>query len=369
MNTLKIAVDARPLNHPKTGIGRYTVELLKRLVESGHEWHLFFTPSHDDSFLHRDNVFVHRLGCTKAGDFIKLNFLSAFKLKHLAIDVFWSPRHHLPILLPRGIKTIVTIHDLVWMHLPKTMTRLGYLQERMLMRHSVKRANAVTAVSHSTQSDLVNAFGLLIDQATVVSPGLSAYFLSSLSDAALDELNQVPEAFILFVGTMQPRKNLRRLLEAYSRLSVNEKAAAPLVIAGAIGWGDESVQEIIQTLGLVCFVTVYDEVSDSLLLRLYDKALFLVMPSLYEGFGMPIIEAFARGLPVLTSSVSSMPEVGGAAAHYVDPYDINSIFDGLKKMLHDQDYLLRLQQSSKYQFEQHSWDNSAARMLNTIVRV
>ncbi len=368
MAALKIAVDARPLNHPHTGIGRYTVELLSRLLNSEHEWHLFFTPKTDYPFLNRKNVFMHALGHTNIGDFIKINFLSFLKMKKIGIDVFWSPRHHLPLLLPSSIKTILSIHDLVWMYFPKTMTRSGYLQERMLMKYSIKRANAITTVSHSTQADLVDAFNLNDQSVHIIPPGLSPYFLSMKSDAQLDQVKQIPDRFILFVGTLQPRKNLKRLLEAYSQLSLDEKSATPLVIAGAEGWGKESVKEIVNSLNLIDFIILYDEVSDELLLRLYDKALFLVMPSLYEGFGLPIIEALSRGLPVLTSNNSSMPEVGGDCAFYVDPHSTQSILLGLRKMF-DIEFRLSLVPLTQAQIRLYDWGDSAKELLTEMQAV
>lgn len=369
MSKTKIAVDARPLNYPLTGIGRYTAEMLRDLVTSKeHEWHLFFTKSAaaDYEFLNRENVFIHLLGNSKLTDFFKINFFCYRKIKKLGIDVFWTPRHHLPILLPSNVKTVLTIHDLVWVHFPKTMTRLGYLQERVLMRYSVSRSSKIISVSNATKSDLKENFGLVDCDISVIYPGVSDFFFKSQPSTKFEKKIKIPDTYILFVGTLQPRKNLGRLLNAYSRLTLNQGYTPPLLIAGSEGWGDNSVEALINELNLSECVFLYTNPSDDLLLQLYHNALFLVMPSLYEGFGLPILEAFASGIPVLTSMLSSMPEVGGEGACYIDPYDTESILKGMDKILSNKSYRLTLKKNALKIAMLYRWEDSAKNMLNII---
>jgi glycosyltransferase involved in cell wall biosynthesis len=169
----------------------------------------------------------------------------------------------------------------------------------------------------------------------------------------------------LFVGTLEPRKNLARLLEAFSRLKPNEAGGAVLAVAGGAGWGGVDVDDLILKWGLQGRVRKLGYVSDQQLATLYAHALFLAMPSLYEGFGLPLLEAMSRGVPVLTSDISSMPEVAGDAGVLVSPHDVDSIAKGMATLLGDAAFRLELASRAVDSAFRFNWDRAAQETMNT----
>ena len=173
----------------------------------------------------------------------------------------------------------------------------------------------------------------------------------------------IDRPYFLFVGTLEPRKNLPRLLTAYSRLGESIKEQAILVIAGGKGWGGVDVNEVVAELGLVSHVRILGYVDEITLAALYANAQFLAMPSLYEGFGLPLVEAMISGTPVLTSNNSSMPEVAGNAGWLVDALDIGSIGNGLNKLICDEQLRGKLAANAKSNVARFSWDKSAQLLI------
>jgi len=170
-------------------------------------------------------------------------------------------------------------------------------------------------------------------------------------------------SFFLFVGTLEPRKNLTRLLQAYDSLPLSIKEKMKLVIVGGKGWGKVNLLDMITQLDLTEHVKVLGRVDDMALATLYANAQFLVMPSLYEGFGLPLVEAMSYGTPVLTANNSSMPEVAGNAGLLVDALDVESIADGLQEMITNNRLRERLAKNAKLNVSRFSWDNSAKKLI------
>jgi glycosyltransferase involved in cell wall biosynthesis len=174
----------------------------------------------------------------------------------------------------------------------------------------------------------------------------------------------IDQNYLLFVGTLEPRKNLLRLLTSYSRLPVSIKNKAILVIAGGKGWGGVDIKKTVRKLDLERHVRLVGYVDDTMLAALYKNALFLAMPSIYEGFGLPITEAMAHGTPVLTSNNSSMPEVAGEAGLLVDPLSVDSIQKGLIELLSNAKLRNRLASRAKDSAKRFDWDVSAAKLVD-----
>jgi glycosyltransferase involved in cell wall biosynthesis len=195
----------------------------------------------------------------------------------------------------------------------------------------------------------------------VVPPGVEAVPQRPLP-AELVAQGLRPGGYVLFVGTLEPRKNLRRLLEAYARLPQALQAAFPLVIAGGAGWGGVAVQRWAEELG-VAAVRVLGYVADETLEALQAQAAVLAMPSVYEGFGLPLLEAMRFGVPVLTANVASMPEVAGEAGVLVDPYEVDSIAAGLARLLGDAALRARLGAAGRSRSQAFTWARSAQAMV------
>jgi glycosyltransferase involved in cell wall biosynthesis len=274
------------------------------------------------------------------------------------VDVFWGTTHRLPRYLPASVARVVTIHDLVWKYAGETMRPLSRWVERRLMPEAVRLADLIIAVSVSTARDLEAEYPEARGRVRVVYPGAPA-FAAPLGREALAALG-IKRPYVLFVGTLEPRKNLRRLLRAYALVDEAVRRRHQLVLSGGKGWGGLDIRALVRDAGLdEGQVVVTGYVDDRRLATLYAHARFLAMPSLYEGFGLPLIEAMAFGVPVLTSNRSSMPEVAGAAGVLVDPLDERSIAAGLLALLTDEAHRERLAAEAEPRARRFSWRKAA----------
>lgn len=356
---MRIGVDARLLREPVTGIGRALLEIGTRLSSINPNI-IFYTPSKSD-FNTLLNVHSSSLRDSIVSGRIFEHLWSQTILPVQAIldkvDVFWGPAHRLPFLLPTSIAQVLTIHDLVWISHPETMNSFGRLLEKIHMPYSLAHADKVMAVSNSTKREILQEFPMMETKLSVISLGPSS--LSSKQNLdTLDRL-EISRKYILFVGTVEPRKNLNRLIEAYSRLSLDLRSQYDLVLVGPAGWGSLSIPNLINLKGQSENIKMVGYVSDEDLASLYRHAIFLAMPSLSEGFGLPILEAMSAGIPVLTSNCSSMPEIAGDAALFIDPMSIDSIRDGLERLLNDIELRTLLSAKAKKNAVNYSWDKCA----------
>lgn len=310
----------------RTGTENYSYQLLKNLAR-----------------IDRKNkyiIYIRSNAVTEAFPanfkFKKINWLRFWTQGGLALQIFkdnpdmlFVPAHTLPVVRRKGLKTVVTVHDLGSEYLPsmhqlKQRLYLGFMQKFQL-----KTADGIIAVSQATKNDLVSKLGIKQEKITVVYEGYNrSLFRPVTNDILVNTLNRfnlAKQGYFLFVGTVQPRKNLERVIQAFSAL----KGDSTLAIAGERGWLSEEIYNLPHKLGISHRVKFLGYVADADLPALYSGASGFVYPSLFEGFGLPILEAQACGCPVLTSNVSSMPETAGKGAVYADPYSIDDIVKGM----------------------------------------
>ena len=361
---MRIAVDARPLIAPKTGIGRYLAELLQRMLQhSTHQWFLYGPqPSWEMPGPSRE---MHPTALAAVPNVIVRtpNLLGELHAQVLfprwaaldRADIFWSPRHRVPLRL--STPAVVTIHDLVWKHEPNTMKTLNWLLERVTMPSSITRASHLIAVSHATKCSIKRYFPEAANKTTVVHAGSFAT-ASGIPDA------RATQPFGLFVGTVEPRKNLERLLEAFAR--IKDDVQHDLHLVGGKGWRMPKPSALIRSNGLESRVRQLGALEDEDLLRQYAGCDFVAMPSLYEGFGLPIIEAMSFGKPVLTGNTSAMPEIAGDAGLFVDPTSTEDIARGLQRMMTDSALRSRLAAAARQRASDFSWDRAAAETIRVI---
>jgi glycosyltransferase involved in cell wall biosynthesis len=365
MTPLRIAVDARPLALPMVGITRYSYELLKRLTaNSPHQWFLYLDRPYVHALDDLPNVHI-REGCCRANFFSSIFAQLVFPrwAKEDDIDIFWSPRHHLPLLLTSNIKQVVTVHDLVWQFYPETMSRLGRYLEQVLMPLSVKRADKVVSVSQSTTKALQTVLSVPMDK--LITIPLASHL--SAEHAAKDE--ERSKDYFLFVGTLEPRKNLQRLLKAFSQALQCGLPVTELKIVGGKGWGGVDIKDLVAEYNIEHNVTVLGRVDNDQLTELYANAYVLLMPSIYEGFGLPLLESMIFGVPVVSSNVSSMPEVVGEGGLLVDPCSVDAIACAMREITSDKDMYDLLSVNAKQQALQFSWDRAARETLTVIEQV
>lgn len=348
----RIAVDARPLSLPVTGIGRYTQAILTRLIADGGEWFLYS----DRPLLWPErlpkNVHVRypKLMMPKAGSLFAQLVFPIWCQKD-KIQLFWSSRHHLPLLLSSRVRSLVTIHDLVWKRFPETMSRFGRALDATLMPPSIRKASEVISVSGSISSEIQSIW-----PSVKVNTIYEAPFLSPSK-------NFSSGSYFLFVGTIEPRKNLSRLLKAYSQYVHSCDEPLPLKICGGRGWGMPALRRMISSLGINLYTELLGYVPDIELPRLYREARALLMPSLYEGFGLPIVEAFSQNTPVVTSDRGAMKEVAGSAAILVNPDSTEEIVRALECLTKELDVVHDLQKKARLRAQNFSWDLAAEQTL------
>lgn len=268
---------------------------------------------------------------------------------------------------PPGVKTVTTIHDMTTRLFPEHHTAETIALQEEKFRFAREEADAIIAVSESTKRDAVRLLGLDPARVQVVYEGADPMFRPLPPEVVRAELARYglePGGYLLHVGTVEPRKNLVRLVQAYG--AVWEKrplSTPPLVLAGATGWFFREVFEEIERLGLKEQMKFIGRVADVDLPALYNGALFLAYPSLYEGFGLPALEAMACGTAVLTSNVSSLPEVVEDAAILVDPTEVESIANGLQTLLDNTTLREQLERAGHQQAAQFSWKKAARSTL------
>jgi glycosyltransferase involved in cell wall biosynthesis len=287
------------------------------------------------------------------------------------IDVFWSPSGYIPALLPPNIKTVLTVHDLVWKRFPETM-QMVWKRFPKIMRSggsvkapstpiSLRIADRLIADSEFTRSEVLELFPESKRKVDVV------YLASSLKADGPTAPSPLSTPYFLFVGSYEPRKNLERMLQAYIQYRKLNHSPFDLAIAGSDQWGSFSLSEFIQKNNLQSCVHLFQHQTDSELCALYAHAQALVLVSLYEGFGLPLVEAMQWGLPLIASNTSSVVEIAGNAALLVDPLDTDAITQALNQMTGDPATRAKLADNSRIRGQQFSWEEAASKIMNVIV--
>jgi glycosyltransferase involved in cell wall biosynthesis len=365
---MKIAVDLGAYSLSDGGISRYIGCMLEEMLAppaSPQHWYLYGRGPALQRFSQVRHATLRSDGLPpNIGRIASLCTSLAYWSHTDRPDVFWGPAHRLPLHLPASTARVVTIHDLCWLKAPQTMRTTTRWLDHLLMPRAIAQADKVVVVSHATARDVREAFPAAAAKVVVIAEGASPLPRPDVM-SALRTLG-VEGPFILFVGTLEPRKNLARLLDAFALLCKGRATAPLLVIAGGTGWGHQALQAKCRSLGTAAHVRLLGRVSDQVLSTLYRHALFLAMPSLYEGFGLPLVEAMAQGTPVLTSNTASMPEVAGDAGLLVDPLSSASIHQGLLAMVNDTALRQRKADAALGQAELFSWSRSGQATLDVL---
>ena len=357
---MRIGIDARPLSYQLTGIGFYLKSLLDALQAVDRANHfVLISNTHVDYDIKNPNWSKHEGGCPgKLLSTVWMQSVAPAAAQRLKLDVFWGTRHHLPLLLPPGVRTVVTIHDVVHLLFPETMPPAHLIVERMLMGLSLMSADRIVTVSHATREEIVRRYPVKPARVRTVHSGVPPF---PAPDAADAPVFPKPEKYFLFVGTLEPRKNFDRIFEAYERIQAAEQGIH-LVITGASGWKNASFIRMLDGHPLRPFVHLTGYVSRGELGLLYKNALGLVFPSLYEGFGFPVLEAMMSGTPVITANVSAMPEIAGGAALLVDPRDAGQIARAMARLISDEGLRNVLVQRGRKRSDAFSWSRAARGM-------
>jgi len=296
--------------------------------------------------------------------------LSAEMLLHPP-DVLFVPAHVLPLLHPR--RSVVTVHDLGYLYYGDAHTPSDRRYLDWSTRWNARQAAAILADSAATKSDLVRAYGASPDKIQVVYLGRDDNLVRVASPLRLAELRaryDLAHRYLLYVGTLQPRKNLERIVQSFERVcNLPELVDVQLVLAGKQGWLYESLLAQVKTAGLSERVIFPGYIPDEDLPALFTGALAFVFPSLYEGFGIPVLEAGGCGVPVITSNTSSLPEVAGDAALLVDPHDVDAIAEAMYRLVTDPALREELARRGLENVKRFSWEKCARETLAVLESV
>lgn len=302
----------------------------------------------------------------------------AFKTFTDKLDLLFIPAHTLPLIKRPNLKTIVTVHDLGVEFLPAMHQVKQRLYLNLMTNYQLRSADKIIAVSESTKNDLIKKAKVKAKDIKVIYEGVDTKVFKQIKgDVLVNSLKHFgveKNNYFLFVGTIQPRKNLKRLIKAFgifldrNNREGNSKSVAnlKLVLAGGKGWLADEIYSLPKKMGIEDKVKFLGRVDDKHLPALYSGALGFVYPSLYEGFGLPILEAMSCQVPVLSSKVSSIPEVSGEAAILVNPESIEEIVEGMNKLL-DKEVRIKLTRDGLVQVQKFSWERCARETLKLIV--
>ncbi|MGD1056991.1 MAG: glycosyltransferase family 1 protein [Solirubrobacteraceae bacterium] len=317
---LTIGIDARAAAEVPAGRGRVVRELLRALAasEDGHNYRCYARTRWDEQL---DARFQWREIAARD----PLWHVRTARAAQRECDVFLSSNSYLTPLFTR-MPVVAIVYDLVTFEPAMLPNRRSAVIERLTLGACVRRAAAVIAISQATADALAARFPAAATRTTVALLGTSPALAETVPNEPLPE-----PGFVLAVGTLEPRKNLPRLVAAYRELDAATQSLHPLVVVGALGWQTGETLDSLRSLD--DRARMLGHVSDAALAELYRRCAVFCYPSLAEGFGLPVLEAMAAGAAVLTSNVSSLPEVGGDAVEYADPTDVASIAAGLKRLL------------------------------------
>ncbi len=360
---ITIGIDGNEANvEKKVGVSFYTLNLLrwfKKLANKNLKFLIYLKNQPNQDLPQENNFFKYKV---IPGNFLWTQINLPFSLynKRL-IDIFFSPAHYLPRF--SLVKTVVTIHDLSFLYFPKEFLLKDLIQLKLWTKYSIKKANKIIAVSKTTKKDIIKNYNIPEEKIEVIYNGYEK-ISNTKSEKFTIKIQNKP--YILYVGTIQPRKNINVLIEAFSKF----KLLYPdyqLIIAGKKGWLYKDIFKKVIDFGLEDCVFFTDYISENQLIFLYKNAFCLVIPSLYEGFGIPLLEAMNFDCPVISSYSSSLPEIAGDAALYFDPNNYLDLVEKLKLLRENSDLKKDLIKKGKERIKQFSWKKTAEQTLDLII--
>jgi len=354
-----IGIDAsRASIKQKTGTEVYSYNLIKHLAKCDHknQYILYTNRALKFDFLLPKNFKVKVLSFLKFWTQIRL----AWEMLIRQPDILFIPAHTIPWIHPKN--TVVTIHGLEYEHFPEAYSRFDLWHLRKSTRLASKWAKKIITISQNTKKDLIKFYGVRDEQIKVVHLGYQKYEVRSKKYEAAGTF-RFPKPYLLFVGRLEKRKNLVRLVKAFARLKNNKKIVHKLVLAGKPGYGYEQIKCSIKELGVEKDVILPGYVLDKDLPDLMKNADIFVYPSLYEGFGMPILEAMNLGVPVVASNISALPEIAGEAALLVDPLNTDEIADAIWRVVTNKELKEDLVKKGLEQVKKFSWEKCAKETL------
>lgn len=367
-----VLVDGLGKKYKRTGISNYTHEVLRQLsiIDSSNKYFLF---SNDDVILGFElpnnwKVIIDRSSQRALWQIFKTGKLA----RRYHIDILWSPTHVLPLLPPKSCKYVMTIHDLANIKFKNIdQNHINGIILNYALKKAARIADRIIAVSEATKDDIIDLCKVPENKIKVIYEGSVLYDIKDLVNVNnIETYNKyhIKERYLLFVSTLQPRKNISVIVEAYIRYKDISGSAIQLVLAGGKGWGVEDVLNRINECKYKDDIVLTGYISEQEKMALYEGCTAFVYPSLYEGFGIPVLEAMKFGKPVITSRVSSLPEVGGDIAFYIDdPKNYKALADQMIVVTQlDQQSIKTIEEKSIAHEKKFTWEKCAIETMELL---
>lgn len=370
-----IAVNTRILVSNKLeGIGNFTAEIFKRLVEwnPDYEFHFIFNYPYDEAFIFGDNVIPHIIQPpARHPILVKIwyDFSLKRKLKQIKPDIFISP--DAITSLTTDIKTITVIHDLGFVHRPNDLPKSWRKFYNKYSPKFAEKSERIATVSQYSKQDLINSYNVPEEKIDVVYNGVKSNFkpLDSVETKELTDKKTQGNPYFFYIGSLHPRKNILNLLQGFNAFKVKDKKNTKLVIGGDFLFKSPEIEGALATLKFKKDIILTGRLSDNDLNKWLSGATALTYIPYFEGFGIPVLEAMSCNTPVITSNVTSLPEIAGDAAHFVSPDSITEIAEGMRKVSESSDYQNELIKKGQQQLKEFSWDKSANLLWESIQKV
>lgn len=373
---MKIAVNTRFLIKNKlTGLGHFTFEALKPMVKNNPdcEFIFLFDRKFSDEFVFAPNitpVVVHPQARHPLLFYWWFEYSIPWALKNQKVDAFFSPDNFMSLQL--NVPTLLVIHDLAFEHYPKDVYWHNQLYYKYFMPKFARKAARIAAVSEATKRDIVQTYGIEADSIDTVYTGLNKD-IGRTGDAAQHRQTRQTYAagcpYFVNIGTIQPRKNLVNLFRAFEAFKETTGSDTKLLLIGGKGWKNAEIYDAWNTNRYQADIQFLGYVDNRQISEILSAALGLTCVSYFEGFGMPVIEAQACGCPVIASDVSSLPEAGGDAAYYIDPFSVSSIAHAMEVFLYDDSLRNDLINKGLEHHKKFTWDKTAQAIWGSIQKI
>lgn len=379
---MRIGIDARTILNPEKGdaigVGHYTYQLIRHLLEMDkeNEYVIFFdfrAREKDVRKFARPNVKIKFYPFSDykkymPGAYSEILGTATLSRENLDVVHATSPMSRIPASY-RG-KTIVTVHDLAVYKVPDVFPQLMKTKTKTVLNLMVNKADKIIAVSNSTKKDILDIFKCPEEKIEVIYSGFDKRFSdkSIVSREKFLEKYSIKDKYVLFLGTLEPVKNVSRLFEAYKIFrdackKENGKCGYKLVMAGKKGWMAKEYKQMAKDMGIGKDVVFTGYIIGDEIMPLFRHADFFVMPSLYEGFGTTVLEAFATETPAIVSNVSSVPEIAGDAAELVNPLNVEEIASAMLKMSGDENLKNIFREKGLRRVDKFHWEKTARETL------
>jgi len=353
---VNLLVDGTPLTKKISGVGKMQYELIQRIRQDHKQISIQIVTNNSLHSAFNDLTDITTVWrCPRI--FWELVILPFVCWNTLA-DVFWSTRHRLPLVINRKKILVCTVHDLTWKACPRTMRLITFLSEYFLFGRTVKKADMIHCVSHSTAANLHQYYPETIQKTKTIYLGADKIEVKNR--------RRYKKPFMLFVGTFEPRKNLSLLLKAHAEMALEPNYNLDLVVAGTHGWGRPKLNELIKRYDIADITKVVVSPSASELANLYHGCHFLVLPSIYEGFGLPVVEAMNLGKASLTSNDPALVEIGGNATLKFENNNLQSLKSAINKLISEEAILNDLASNARKRSQIFTWKQSADDLADMI---